>query len=123
MVRPAPVEPVKAILSMPGCEMRYSLVLRSAGRMLTTPSGTPAALKISPSNKVTSAFSGEVFRTTVQPASSAGTSLVSADWCGAFQGMTAATTPTGSRCTRVRAVLPSVRGSSSSHGRAAAARR
>lgn len=38
---------------------------------------------------------------TVEPLSSAGASLAAATNCGTFHGMTAATTPTGSRRTRI----------------------
>jgi hypothetical protein len=97
MRRPAAVEPVKAILSIPACDTRYSLVARSAGKMLTTPSGTPAPVNRSPSASASSAVSGDALRMTVHPASRAGTIFTRADWCGAFHGITAATTPTGSR--------------------------
>lgn len=51
--------------------------------------------------------SGEGLSTTVQPVSSAGASLAAATNCGTFQGATAATTPTGSRRTRIFPSTPS----------------
>ena len=53
----------------------------------------------------------------MQPASSAGTSLLIAMNSGTFQGMIAATTPTGSRRTRLTPNMP-VR--VSSHGKVSA---
>ena len=98
MRRPAAVEPVKAILSMPGWETRYSLVSRPAGTMLTTPSGNAGfGEDLAQQQRVDATFPGDALRMTVQPASSAGIIFARADWCGAFQGMTAATTPTASR--------------------------
>lgn len=44
---PAATEPVKETLSMPGCPTRYSLTSRSAGRIDSTPSGSPASRAMS----------------------------------------------------------------------------
>src|SRR5690242_2907427 len=108
---PAGTEPVKETLSTPGWPTRYSLTSRSAGRIDRTPSGRPASLAISPSRYASSGDSGDGFSTTVQPASSAGASLAAATNCGTFQGTTAATTPTGSRRTRIGPSTPSLRSS------------
>lgn len=51
--------------------------------------------------------SGDGLRTTVQPVSRAGASLAAATNCGTFHGTTAATTPTGSRRTRILPSTPS----------------
>src|SRR5882757_4359662 len=69
--------------------------------MLTTPSDSPASVKVSPSRRMLSEFSGDALSTTVQPASSAGIILTRAAEYGEFHGMTAATTPIGSRRTTV----------------------
>lgn len=96
---PAATEPVKETLSTPGWPTRYSLTSRSAGRMLSTPSGSPASVAISARMYESRGVSGEGLRMTAQPASSAGPSLAAAVNCGTFHGTTAATTPTGSRRT------------------------
>ncbi len=94
---PAATDPVNDTLSTPGCPTRYSLTSRSAGRIDSTPSGTPASDAISASRYASSGVSGDTFSTTEHPASSAGASLAAAVNCGTFHGTTAATTPTGSR--------------------------
>ncbi len=75
--------------------------MRSAGRMLKTPSGSPESANRSANSIMLSEFSGETFNTTVFPASRAGTSFAVAAENGEFQGITAATTPIGSRRTMV----------------------
>src|SRR3954470_8064378 len=104
--RPAAVEPVKETLSTPGWVTRYSLTSRSAGSTESTPSGSPASWNNPPSQSASIGVSGAGFRMTVQPASSAGTSLLMAMNNGTFHGMIAATTPTGSRRTRVSPNMP-----------------
>lgn len=74
--------------------------------MESTPSGSPASLAISPSMYASSGVSGDGLSTTVQPVSSAGASLAAATNCGTFHGTTAATTPTGSRRTRMGPSAP-----------------
>ncbi len=96
------VEPVNATLSTSGCDTRYSLVSRSAGRTLITPSGRPTRSSSSARSPMLSEFSGDTLRTTVFPASSAGMTLARAAENGEFHGMTAATTPMGSRRTTLR---------------------
>lgn len=93
---PAAVDPVTATLSTPGWTTRYSLTSRSAARMLTTPSQTPASATSSPSTYPSSAVSSASLGMTLQPASRTGTIFTVADCCGAFHGITAATMPTGS---------------------------
>ncbi len=71
-----------------------------------------------------SEFSGETFRTTVLPASRAGTSLAVAAENGEFHGMTAAFTPIGSRRTMVSKATDASEGSTtSSHPNSSAALR
>ncbi len=103
---PAATEPVKATLSTPGCPTRYSLTSRSAGRTDSTPSGSPASRAMSARMYESSGASGDGLRMTVDPVSSAGASLAAATNCGTFHGMTAATTPTGSRRTRIGPSAP-----------------
>ncbi len=102
--RPAAVLPVNATLSTSGCETRCSPTSRPVGRMLTTPSGSPAASIASASSITLTGPSGAGFRMTVQPAASAGPSFSDAVATGPFHGMIVATTPTGSRTIRA---LPS----------------
>jgi hypothetical protein len=116
-LRPAAVDPVNETLSTPGWVTRYSLTARSAGSTDSTPSGSPASTNSSPSQSASIGVSGAGFRMTVQPASRAGTTLLTAMNSGTFQGMIAATTPTGSRRTFVSPNMP-VR--VSSHGNVAA---
>src|SRR4051794_41084665 len=115
--RPAAVDPVNDTLSMPGWVTRYSLTSRSAGSTDSTPSGSPASVNNAPSHSASIGVSGAGFNTTVHPASSAGTTLLMAMNSGTFHGMIAATTPTGSRRTRLSPNIP-VR--VSSHGNVAA---
>ena len=64
--------------------------------MLTTPSGTPASVKISASIGAESGVSSAGLRTTLQPAVNAGASLMMALMVGPFHGMIAPATPAGS---------------------------
>ncbi|CAM5322397.1 hypothetical protein SANTM175S_09194 [Streptomyces antimycoticus] len=102
MRRPARVEPVKAILSTSLCDTRYSLVSRSAGRTLITPSGRPTCSRSSARKPMLREFSGETLRTTELPATRAGMIFEVAEEKGEFHGMTAATTPIASRRTTLR---------------------
>ncbi len=98
--RPAAVEPVKVILSTRGSRTSSSDTSRSAVRTLRTPGGRPIASATSATTYASPGASGEAFSTTVQPASSAGATLLAMSAIGAFQGMIAPTTPTGSRTSR-----------------------
>src|SRR3954447_8202078 len=104
--RPAAVDPVNDTLSTPGWVTRYSLTSRPAGSTDSTPSGSPASLNNAPSHSASMGVSGAGLRMTVHPASSAGTTLLMAMNSGTFHGMIAATTPTGSRRTRVSPNMP-----------------
>ena len=67
---------------------------------MNTPSGTPAAAKISPSRSVVSGVVSAGLATTVLPHSSAGPTLLHSSVVGKFHGTIAATTPSGRRNTR-----------------------
>ena len=75
ILRPAAVEPVNETLSMSGWRTRCSPTSRSAGTMLTTPAGRPAASRISASTLASSGVSGAGLSTMVEPDASAGASL------------------------------------------------
>ena len=93
--RPAAVEPVNETLSTPGWRTRSSPTSRPPGTTFSTPGGRSAAATSSASSWASSTDSGAGLSTTEQPASSAGTTLVTVRNCGMFHGTTAATTPTG----------------------------
>ena len=95
--RPAAVDPVNDTLSTPGWRTRCSPTAPSPGSTLTTPGGSSASLDASRPKAVhPAAIRAAGLSTTAQPASSAGTSLVTMRNCGMFHGTIAATTPTGS---------------------------
>ena len=73
---PVSVEPVKAILSTPGCFTRYApVVFPGPGTMLTAPGGKPTSLASSPSRSAVSGVAESGFSTTGHPAASAGASF------------------------------------------------
>ena len=91
---------------------------------MTTPSGTPASLRMAATANAVSGVSLAGLSTTVQPAASAGPILRVAMAAGKFHGVTSTLTPTGCRCTRIRlapagAVItePSIRTASSANQR------
>ncbi len=88
------------ILSTRGSRTSSSETSRSAQTTLSTPGGRPTASAASAIRYPSPGASGEVFSTTVQPASSAGASFIEISPIGAFHGMIAPTTPTGSLTTR-----------------------
>ena len=90
-------EPVKAILSTPGCSASAAPVLPSPVTMLTTPGGNPACSKSSPNNSVLMGVCSAGLKTQVQPAAKAGASFHAAITKGPFHGTICATTPIGSR--------------------------
>ena len=90
-------EPVKAILSTPGCSTRAVPVLPSPVTMLTTPEGIPACSKSSPNNSVLMGVCSAGLRMQVQPAARAGANFHAAITKGPFHGTICATTPIGSR--------------------------
>ncbi len=94
---PTARDPVNVILSMPGWVMSASPV-GSGGPVtrFSTPAGTPASMHSSVMRiEVSDAYSLG-FSTTVHPAARAGATFWAKSITGAFHGMTAATTPTGS---------------------------
>ena len=99
MRRPAAVDPVKVILSTRGSRTSSSETSRSAQSTLSTPGGSPTASAASEMMYPSPGASGDVFSTTVQPAISAGASFIEMSPIGAFHGMIAPTTPTGSLTT------------------------
>ena len=73
---PVAVEPVNATLSMPGCRTRCAPVVGpSPGTTFTTPAGNPTSPASSARRSAVSGVAGSGFRTTVQPAASAGASF------------------------------------------------
>jgi hypothetical protein len=92
--------------------------------MLSTPGGRPARAASAASASAVSGASSLGLQTTVQPAASAGATLRVIMEKGKFQGVMAATTPTGWRSTRKRvaraggdSTSPATRGASSANHR------
>jgi hypothetical protein len=81
MMRPAAVDPVKAILSTPGCLTSASPVSRPPVTTLTTPGGNPTASTAAASARASRGVSAAGLMTTVHPTASAGASFAdSSDW-------------------------------------------
>ena len=120
ILRPAAVEPVKVILSTPGWRTSSSDTSRSAVRMLNTPCGQADLLADLGEDVRRAGASGDALTITVQPASSAGAHLYAISEAGAFQGMIAPTTPTGSRTMSPTLPLPVRACRSSSNGKVSA---
>ena len=98
IMRPTSVEPVKAILSTPGCAASAAPALSPVPlTRLMTPSGTPASWQISARRIALSGASSAGFSTSVQPVARAGATLSITIGSGEFQGVIAPTTPIGSR--------------------------
>ena len=76
--------------------------------MLTTPAGTPASIRISPSSSVEPEVSSRGLTTAVQPAASAKGSFWLTIRNGKFHGVMIETTPIGSRSTTPSMASPSV---------------
>ena len=95
MRRPTSVEPVKAILSMPGCLTISSPVVPSPVTMLTTPGGRPAISQISANRSAVSGVNSAGFSTTVLPSAIAGAIFQASISSGKFHGMIWPQTPTG----------------------------
>ena len=98
MILPTSVEPVKAILSTPGCATSAAPVPPSPVMMLTTPGGRSASAQISASSSAVSGVVSAGLSTTVLPHASAGAIFQAAISSGKFQGMIEPTTPTGAGC-------------------------
>ena len=97
---PTGVEPVKVILRTRASSSHTSTTSgvrsREAVTRLMVPAGKPASSASATSAAAVSGVSSAGFATTVQPAASAGASLRAIMASGKFQGVIAATTPTGS---------------------------
>src|SRR5207302_11347079 len=101
---PTAVDPVKAILSIPGWR---TIALPTSALLVTmfhTPAGTPASTDNSPNRSVVSGVRLAGFHTIVLPQASAGPAFHEASSSGKFQGTISPTTPTGSRRVYVKAV-------------------
>ncbi len=94
---PTAVEPVKAILSMPGCFTIARPTAPGPVTILITPAGTPASTANFPNRNVVNDVWLAGFQTMVLPQASAGPSFHEANSSGKFQGTIIPTTPTGSR--------------------------
>ena len=92
--RPVAVDPVKLILSMPGCAVIQGPSASPPLMPLSTPGGRIAAAS-SPNLSVVRGVKGEGLRTIVLPASRAGPTLNIARIIGKFHGAIAPTTPIG----------------------------
>ncbi len=95
MSRPTAVDPVKAILSIPGARTSAAPVSPSPGRIDTTPSGNSASWQISASSSAVSGVVSAGLRIAVLPQASAGASFHAAISSGKFQGTIWPTTPSG----------------------------
>ena len=95
---PTPLEPVKLTRSTPGwVERRAAPSGPCSTTTFTTPGGRPASSAASPIASASSGVCGLGRSTTVHPAISAGTSFHTLVVNGKFDGVIAATTPTGSQ--------------------------
>jgi hypothetical protein len=93
--------PVKVYLSTWGLAVSARPVSAPPGTTDSTPAGRPASANTSASALTLNGVSTAGLSTIVQPASSAGPSLLQARNIGTFHAATAPTTPIGSRSTRV----------------------
>ena len=92
---PTAVEPVKAILSTPGCSTSAWPTAGPPGRTLTTPGGRSHSAMISASVSAVSGVVSAGLSTTVLPVASAGAIFQAAISSGKFHGMTWPATPIG----------------------------
>ncbi len=99
IARPVCVEPVKAILSSPGCATSAAPARApNPGRTLRTPSGSrPASWISAASASADTGVSSAGLSTIALPPASAGAAFQLSMTSGEFQGMIAPTTPSGSR--------------------------
>ena len=88
-------------MSMSGLDVSAWPVSIPPGTTDSTPSGRPASANTSAKAFAVNGVSAAGLSTTVQPASSAGPSLLTARNSGTFHATIAPTTPIGSRCTMV----------------------
>jgi hypothetical protein len=108
IARPVAVDPVKDTMSTRGSVDRTAATSLDSGvTTLKTPAGMSVCSATSrPSSQATHGVSGAGFSTTVQPAARAGPTLARLIWVGTFHGVIAATTPTASRRTVRRLLIP-----------------
>ena len=100
---PISVEPVKESLRTRASPVSTPPISRAGPVMtLMTPAGMPARCASSASASAEKGVWVAGLQTTVQPAASAGATLRVIIAAGKFQGVIAATTPTGWRSTRMR---------------------
>ncbi len=103
-ILPTSVEPVKPTKRTAGWEVSTSPISADLPVMrLSTPAGMPARSARTPRASAVSGVSPAGFTTAEQPAASAGETLRVIMAAGKFQGVMAATTPTGCRITMMRA--------------------
>jgi hypothetical protein len=93
---PTSVEPVKAILSTPGCSASAAPAAPMPVTTLKTPGGKPASIASSARRSGDSGACSAGLSTSVQPEASTGQSFQIARPIGPFHGLIAPTTPTGS---------------------------
>ena len=95
--RPVVVPPVNETFFTSGCFTIASPITEPLpGTMLTTPRGTPASSQMRPSSRAASGVTSAGFTITALPAARAGASFCASLAIGEFQGVIAATTPSGS---------------------------
>ncbi len=95
--RPTAVEPVNATLATSGCSASRAPTVGPAPTTTSnTPSGIPASSASSASRRAVSGVSSAGFTTMVLPVARAGPTFHEVMAAGKFQGMMAATTPSGS---------------------------
>src|SRR5258708_7776693 len=92
---PTAVEPVNAILSMPGCCTIALPTEPGPVTILITPGGTPASIANFPNRNVVNDVWLAGFQTIVFPQASAGPTFQEASSSGKFHGTINPTTPTG----------------------------
>ena len=93
IIFPTPVEPVKAILSIPEWFTISAPVSPAPVTIFTTPAGNPASSIISASKRVVSEVVSAGFNTTVFPQANAGAIFQAAINNGKFQGVICPATP------------------------------
>src|ERR1700742_2487312 len=97
---PTGVEPVKEILRITGCGIRYSEISDGTPKTsLTTPAGTPAAANARINSAGEAGVSSGALTMIEQPAASAALIFFTTWLIGKFHGVNAATGPTGSLIT------------------------
>ena len=125
-LRPTSVEPVNDTTRTRGsCSMALTtLPDEREGMTLTTPGGTPASSSAGISASMVSGVSEAGFKTTGQPAASAGPILRVAIAAGKFHGVTSTAMPAGLCCATMRApeagaieIWPMLRTASSAYQR------